>query len=516
MLASRSAALSRAATGASVRGGAVRQLALLQAQRNATYQPFTFTKYRITKPLTEDSTFDDALVAEPSREELKRFTKETPLFLRFLKIVCDQEKRPAAFIDFAKRCESGLVVEKDVYVTKSELLESMWTNGYTDQECNAYSLAFPDQYRFHYPELAVLFDLPEDSCYKFAMRRRLEGSDLVELNNKPGPPLVSSYMFWYAAIAGSLAYLTPFSSYYMLGKTVPMVMVGTTMWKAFGKKFELAVSSTVLQHIEEADKHKRTGQEIVFNTMKDFAHDSKCIEHLGHFKEEVQAKLSNYRRALALQQKADLQDRVAKQLAAVAQSEAAMASNLQEVIVKEAVAGFRSQFDADQKTKDAAFSSAVAMLAGNQKGADPLTAYFNNSLKEVAAAKLDSATGHVPGSVTERVAHVFIQKEKDFLASFTVKADEVSKVKGLAKLARTGDGYDFSKLNTEQSAELESLYKSINTRVGFATADESAFKSLETHDAQAKQYTEFVNQQLALTVAKLRNARLSAFARAFE
>lgn len=49
------------------------------------------------------------------------------------------------------RCENGLTVEKDVFVTKKELIQCLWKNGYSDTEINAFEIAFPGDYRFHYP-----------------------------------------------------------------------------------------------------------------------------------------------------------------------------------------------------------------------------------------------------------------------------------------------------------------------------------------------------------------------------
>lgn len=63
---------------------------------------------------------------------------------------------------FSSRCEAGLVVEKDVYVTKSELLEALWENGFSELELNAYEIAFPADYRFHYPGLRILHLMVRD------------------------------------------------------------------------------------------------------------------------------------------------------------------------------------------------------------------------------------------------------------------------------------------------------------------------------------------------------------------
>ena len=73
-------------------------------------------------------------------------------------------------------------MESDAYVTAEELLAIMWKNGYSDQERNALQYTFPMDYKFHYPELAVFFDLSEEDCYKFCLRTRMEKSHIGELD----------------------------------------------------------------------------------------------------------------------------------------------------------------------------------------------------------------------------------------------------------------------------------------------------------------------------------------------
>merc|ERR1719238_680139 len=84
------------------------------------------TKYSIVKPGKEGVEYDDFLIALPEREHLASFTKEVPLFVRYLKVVTDQEGRQDDFTAFYERAKSGLVVESDVYVSTEELLGVMW------------------------------------------------------------------------------------------------------------------------------------------------------------------------------------------------------------------------------------------------------------------------------------------------------------------------------------------------------------------------------------------------------
>merc|ERR1719162_2354586 len=75
------------------------------------------TKYHIVKPFKDGVQYDDYLIALPEREHLMPFTKEVPLFIRYLKVVTDQEGRPEAFQAFLDRAKSGLVVESDVFIS---------------------------------------------------------------------------------------------------------------------------------------------------------------------------------------------------------------------------------------------------------------------------------------------------------------------------------------------------------------------------------------------------------------
>merc|ERR1719160_1929663 len=117
-----------------------------------------YTKYSIVKPAKDGVEWDDFLISLPEKDQLAKFSKEVPLFIRYLKVVTDTEGRADDFNEFVARAKSGLTVESDVFITTEELLAVMWKNGYSDQERNAVQFTFPTDYKFHYPELAVLFD----------------------------------------------------------------------------------------------------------------------------------------------------------------------------------------------------------------------------------------------------------------------------------------------------------------------------------------------------------------------
>merc|ERR1712032_52656 len=169
---------------------------------------------------------DDFLIALPEREHLASFTKETPLFIRYLKVVTDQEGRSDAFAAFVERAKNGLVVESDVFISTEELLALMWKNGYSEQERNAVQFTFPADYKFHYPELSAMFDLAEEDTYKFCMRTRMEQSHIGELDFEKVKRKGFIRDHWVVFGTGLIIFkYFPFFNYYFGIK-----VFGTSMW----------------------------------------------------------------------------------------------------------------------------------------------------------------------------------------------------------------------------------------------------------------------------------------------
>merc|ERR1719454_2826545 len=140
------------------------------------------TKYHIVRPGKENVEYDDFLIALPERDHLASVTKETPLFIRYLKVLTEKEGRSEDFDAFYERAKNGLTVESDVFITTDELTALMWKNGYSEEDRTAIQSTFPSDYKFHYPEVSVLFSLSEEDTYKFCMRTRMEQSHIGALD----------------------------------------------------------------------------------------------------------------------------------------------------------------------------------------------------------------------------------------------------------------------------------------------------------------------------------------------
>merc|ERR1719189_942125 len=116
------------------------------------------------------------------------------------------------------------------------------------------------------------------------------------------------------------------------------------------------------------------GEDSIVASMRRFANDAKCVEYLGTFKDDTEAKVASYRQAVAAQMKADMSERALKQLQAIASFEAGMGSAMQELVVREAAASFRDAFPTDSTLQDRAFMAAIKSLSGQQlsTGEDPV------------------------------------------------------------------------------------------------------------------------------------------------
>merc|ERR1712194_108332 len=213
--------------------------------------------------------------------------------------------------------------------------------------------------------------------------------------------------------------------------------------------------------------------------------------------------------------KDDLSERALKQLQAIAQFEAGMGSAMQNLVVGEAAASFRESFPSSDAMQGQAFASAVKGLSGEQ-GDDPVAKHFNDAFMSLQGVDLSAVKGDAKGSLAERVAYAQKAKESEFQQTFMVTAAEAKEVRELAKQAKSGDDYDFSKLSADALKRLESLYTNINAKVGYAVpAHADPNPIADTTDASANAYVAEVNKSAAAAVQKLQHARLRAFAHAF-
>jgi len=477
------------------------------------------TKYHIVKPGKDGVDYDDFLIALPERDHLASFTKEVPLFIRYLKVVTDQENRPEAFTAFLERAKSGLVVESDVYISTEELLALMWKNGYSDSERNAVQFTFPGDYKFHYPELSAMFDIPEEDTYKFCMRTRMENSHIGELDHAKVKREGLIRDHWLIFGTGLFIFKSfPFFNYYFGVKVFGTSMWCWTMWSVLNRFVAKTCRRNEYMAAQKTAQDVMDGEDAIVSSMRRFANDAKCVEYLQTFKEDTESKMGSYRKALVMKMQHDLTERATKQLQAIAAFEGNMGSAMQELVVREAAASFKEKFPQDKAMQDAAFTSALKGLAGQavEVSADPVAKHFSDAFGSLQGKDLSTIKGNASGSLAERVAFAQQAKEIEFQQTFMVTAKEAEEVRTIASKAKAGSDYDFSKLPADAAARLDALYSNINMKVGFALPESLGTKAIAaTSDSVANSYVDKVNSQLSTLDAKLREARLKAFVSAF-
>jgi len=471
------------------------------------------------RPGKDGVEYDDFLIALPERDHLASFSKEVPLFVRFLKVVTDKEGRGDHFQAFYERAKSGLVVETDVFINTEELLALMWKNGYSEQERNAVQFTFPADYKFHYPELAVLFDLSEEDTYKFCMRTRMESSYIGELDFDKVKRKGFIRDHWLIFGTGIFVFkYFPFFNYYFGIKVFGTSMWCWTVWSVLNRFVAKTCRRNEYMAAQKTAQDVMDGEDSIVQSMKRFANDAKCVEYLKDFKAETETKMGAYRAAMVAKMKEDLADRALKQLQAVSAFEASMGSAMQELVVREAAASFKEQYPTSKEMQEKAFAAALKSLGGTAlaPGEDPVASHFEGAFKSLEGVDLMAANGDPKGTLAERVAYAQQAKELEFQQTFMVTAEEASEVQSLVSKAKSGDGFDFSKLPADAMARLNALYTSINAKVGYALPETLGTKPIAaTTDSASNAYVEAVNAQLASAAKQLEHARLEAFAKSF-
>merc|ERR1712176_550239 len=212
---------------------------------------------------------------------------------------------------FVERAKSGLVVESDVFISTDELLALMWKNGYSDQERNAVQFTFPADYKFHYPELAVMFDLVEDDTYKFCMRTRMEQSHIGELDLEKVKRKGFIRDHWVIFGTGLIIFkYFPFFNYYFGIKVFGTSMWCYTMWALLNRMISRITRRNEYMAAQKTAQDVMGGEDSIIESMRRFANDAKCTEYLS--------------------------ERATKQLQSIAVFEASMGAAMQELVVREA------------------------------------------------------------------------------------------------------------------------------------------------------------------------------------
>jgi len=448
------------------------------------------------------------LIALPERDHLASMTKETPLFIRYLKVLTEKEGRTGDFDAFYERAKNGLTVESDVFISTDELTALMWKNGYSEEERTAIQSTFPSDYKFHYPEVSVLFSLPEEDTYKFCMRTRMEQSHIGELDWSKVQRKGYIRDHWIIFGTGLLIFkYFPFYGYYFGIKVFGTSMWCWTMWMLFNRWIARVARRNEFMTNQKTAHDVMEGEDAIVAAMERFSNDAKCVDDLKDFKSETEDKIAEYKSAVVMKMKEELTERAQKQLQSIASFEASMGSALQELVVQEAAASFKEAFPNDSGMQSAAFDSALNALRGDSSssGQDPVSKHFTDAFASLA-------DGH--GPLAERVQEAQTQKEGEFQQNFMVTKAEVEKV---AALAQAGGGADFNpaSLSEDQLKELEGLYSRINNKVGFAVPDLKLEAIHDTQDEAAAGYVASVNAQLESAAAALKAARLKAFTQSF-
>merc|ERR1712224_431757 len=97
-------------------------------------------------------------------------------------------------------------------------------------------------------------------------------------------------------------------------------------------------------------------------------------------------------------------------------------------------------------------------------------------------------------------------KEAAFQSSFMVSAEEAAEVKKLGSKAMGGDSLDLSKLDQKSIDRLETLFTSINNRVGYKFPSEKELIAglKTTGDAASDEFITYANEQVSLALEQLK------------
>ncbi|SBS85580.1 vacuolar membrane protein-related, putative [Plasmodium malariae] len=465
---------------------------------------YVYTKYRISLPYMNNVKYDDMYLSSPSKDDLYIFTKSIPIFLRYLKLITSIENRNNDFIEFAKRCENGLRVEKDVYLTKEELLELMFINGYAQKEMNALDLAFSSNYEFHYAEISVLFNLEEEDVYKFCLKKRSEHPEkLIHLKYFKEKNLLSSYGLLFVFLFFGLNNFV-LSNAWFLSKTIPFFSVFYMLASYFYKDIWSFLNKDKNLMIEKNLQNKLSAEDIIYNQLKLYSKDTNCSMNLKNFKEYCDMLIKNYRKAYIHEQKIKVQENLEKKLNEIYNAELNYKNSLQNILVEEII---KKTYN-DVKTNDnfyyAILNDSINNIRNNSEN-DTLIKHVKTQLSSIKNLNKQDP-------LVKNILDQYELKKDEYIKQYVVHKEEVHNIKSILSKCSSDE---IHKLNKNDYAELLRLYHSINNRFGFYVNDEDILP-IVSKDSDAKSLADTVNAAILDANKSFHEKKLAAFLRVFQ
>ncbi|CAG9476937.1 vacuolar membrane protein-related, putative [Plasmodium vivax] len=464
---------------------------------------YVYTKYRISLPLISNVQYDDMYLSRPSRDDLYAFTKKVPIFLRYLKLITSMENRNDDFLQFAKRCESGLTTEKDVYLTKEELLDVMFLNGYSKKEINALDLAFTNKYKFHYPEIAALFKLEEEEVYKYCLKKRSENpEELIHLKCLKPQNLLSSYGLIFVFLYFGLNNVV-LSNAWFLSKTIPFFSVFYMLGSHFYRDIWSFLNKGKKLMAEQNEQNQLAAEEILYKQLKLYSKDTECSANLANFKTYSGQLISMYRRAYIQEERKKIHHQLEKKLNEMHNAEVKYKQSLQQIVVNEMVNMMYQKVQSDPQF----YSSILNDSINNIRGITQEDTLIKHVKKELSFVKqLDKQN-----PLVKNVLAQYELKKGGYVNQFVVHKEEANKVRAIISKC----GLDLNKLNQEERNQLLQLYVAINNRFGFYTNEEE-LPLVVPRDEHSGRAADSLNRAVAEANRQARERHLQAFMRAFQ
>ncbi|SCN60434.1 conserved Plasmodium protein, unknown function [Plasmodium chabaudi chabaudi] len=464
---------------------------------------YVYTKYRISLPHIDNVKYDDLYLSSPNKEDLYVFTKKIPIFLRYLKLITSLENRNNDFVEFARRCENGLTIEKDVYLTKEELIHLMFINGYTQKETNALDLAFNNNYQFHYPEIAVLFDLNEEDVYKFCLKKRSENPEtLFHLKYFKEKNMLSSYGLIFVFLYFGLNNVV-LSNAWFLSKTIPFFSVFYMLASYFYKDIWNFINKEKNLMIEQNMQNKLLAEDIIYNQLKLFSKDTECSSHLKHFKEYCNMLIKYYRKAFINENKKNIHEHLEKKLNEIYNSEQQYKNSLKNILITEIIKKTYEHVQNDQNFYNAILNDSINNIQNNTNN-DTLVNYVKTQINYVKNENNNNP-------IVKNILNQYELKKKEYLNQFVVHKDELNAIKNII----TKCNLDITKLNKDDYDNLIKLYTTINNRFGFYVNDND-IPLINPKDDEAKNLAENINFIIQQSNKLFHEKKLVSFLKSFQ
>ncbi|XP_053993089.1 uncharacterized protein LOC128884069 [Hylaeus volcanicus] len=412
-----------------------------------------------------NSEFQNLHISQLNRDDLFNVCKDIFKTVQFWTQHIKNKDETCVTPSWLPRDSNTIQVEKSVFITKKNLLNLMWENGFQPEEMALFENTFPHNYEFHAPELALLFNCSLEDSYKYCLNTQTKDSrETLLVNQKKNSPrlklglygLLSSFV-WFGTQT------TILGNAWMMTKTWPFFAVLYMLALRFKGSIMNMLNDSTLKEEGIAQKNKTDGEEVLYRQIQKLKGEEQLLQQVNQICDDTEKICQEYQKALVAKYLKTMTWSMTRHLHAIRRDQKSLFVTVQKSIVENIIEAFSNEILEDKKLYQSLLEQSIQAITTKENPLETiLKKHLNEKLKDIQ-------NNNFHQTFLRRIQDNFQKEYHTFLEKYTVKQEESDLLKQLANQAlvsRKPIQLNLNRLSKEDYQTVLKLRASILERLG--------------------------------------------------